>query len=699
VGSVINRNDAVLARVNGKNYYVRYSDLTNHANNEFPAYEDQQLNNIATINGKTLMIDKSEIENQLKKDIKMPSKSHLAAKTENVLEKKMSKSLKKEYVNPHPRNSIGLNSLEQNKVFSYNKYFRAQNPTQKNVVQVGRTGKISVQVNPDVAYVISKSENPTLFFAYGFDTSIKDVKFIRDEKLDTTDTNLDRLIRRILGIEEPEMVKIDKVRDYIHEQINKYISEYADDSSATDDEMLDYINSHREATGHSLFEKGKISRQEMEKQIKLIDKNSPYGNDPWHGEIDEINQKLHQYIREQVIKNLREQYSKVNPEYFPYGDIESAGGGLREEDQPSAEELEAKKKAAEEKKKKDAYRRFFSQALAKFGVSSVHSIPDEKKKEFFDYIDANWTSKQEEAGKKKITSEHVERITVDGKVYDAKVFYDDESANAFIEKFPGWGVIKVLGQKGNINYRVYVAKNDVPGREIELDETSSTGGVAGYMTPVAFSGKKGISKKQKEISNQLGYHLVDQNEDLGGDPEDLKKKQESLNEEIFKPGDIVKVSGGSGVASDKTAVVVNRKEIKTGNRGVPSNVEGAYKPVDWNKEVAIRYIKDRSGNPITEPIYDTMFKNRLIKVKSELQEEIKTEYFKDSELTSEQKLGLAMRQVRNTLQEVENLVQKTVKMKNEQSVDSTKVGKRTYGALKRINEKVVKLMVALQELK
>lgn len=64
-------------------------------------------------------------------------------------------------------------------------------------------------------------------------------------------------------------------------------------------------------------------------------------------------------------------------------------------EQPSAEELAAKQKAAEEAKKKAAYQRFFSQALAKFGYSSPASIPDEKKKAFWNFVDSAWTSKQE----------------------------------------------------------------------------------------------------------------------------------------------------------------------------------------------------------------------------------------------------------------------------------------------------------------
>ena len=109
-------------------------------------------------------------------------------------------------------------------------------------------------------------------------------------------------------------------------------------------------------------------------------------------------QKLRKYIREQVIRTLEDSpYGKPDEQYYlsPDGMTEQEGEG------PSPEELETKQKTAQEKSKKDAYKRFFSQALAKFGYSTPSSIPDEKKKSFFDYIDQEWLSKKEKSVGKK----------------------------------------------------------------------------------------------------------------------------------------------------------------------------------------------------------------------------------------------------------------------------------------------------------
>jgi len=48
------------------------------------------------------------------------------------------------------------------------------------------------------------------------------------------------------------------------------------------------------------------------------------------------------------------------------------------------------------REEKTTYEKFFEKALAKFGVSSPADFKDEeKKKEFFDYVDANYKAENE----------------------------------------------------------------------------------------------------------------------------------------------------------------------------------------------------------------------------------------------------------------------------------------------------------------
>lgn len=47
------------------------------------------------------------------------------------------------------------------------------------------------------------------------------------------------------------------------------------------------------------------------------------------------------------------------------------------------------------KEESTKYQEFFKTALKKFNVKSPAELEDEKKKEFFDYVDANWDAKKE----------------------------------------------------------------------------------------------------------------------------------------------------------------------------------------------------------------------------------------------------------------------------------------------------------------
>ena len=44
---------------------------------------------------------------------------------------------------------------------------------------------------------------------------------------------------------------------------------------------------------------------------------------------------------------------------------------------------------------KEEYQKFFNAALKKYGVSSPDDLKDEKKKDFYNYIDANWKGDNE----------------------------------------------------------------------------------------------------------------------------------------------------------------------------------------------------------------------------------------------------------------------------------------------------------------
>ena len=57
------------------------------------------------------------------------------------------------------------------------------------------------------------------------------------------------------------------------------------------------------------------------------------------------------------------------------------------------------------------YKKFFDGALKKFGVTSPAELDDDKKKEFFDYVDKNFNS-DDEKGKDGVKKEEVEACSI-----------------------------------------------------------------------------------------------------------------------------------------------------------------------------------------------------------------------------------------------------------------------------------------------
>ncbi len=63
----------------------------------------------------------------------------------------------------------------------------------------------------------------------------------------------------------------------------------------------------------------------------------------------------------------------------------------------------------------------------------------------------------------------------------------------------------------------------------------------------------------------------------------------------------------------------------------------------------------------------------------------------DETLSPKQKIGMAMRETRDSLKELERTVQYNVRLKNELKVDSRDYWKTTHSALGKISERLVKL--------
>ena len=67
------------------------------------------------------------------------------------------------------------------------------------------------------------------------------------------------------------------------------------------------------------------------------------------------------------------------------------------------------------------------------------------------------------------------------------------------------------------------------------------------------------------------------------------------------------------------------------------------------------------------------------------------QYKNDESMTPKQKIGRSMREIRDSLNELDRLVKMNVRLKNELNVDSRSYWKNTHKALNKISERLVKL--------
>ena len=67
------------------------------------------------------------------------------------------------------------------------------------------------------------------------------------------------------------------------------------------------------------------------------------------------------------------------------------------------------------------------------------------------------------------------------------------------------------------------------------------------------------------------------------------------------------------------------------------------------------------------------------------------DYRNDESLSPKQKIGRSMREIRDSLNELNKLVKMNVRLKNELKVDSRSYWKNTHKALNKISERLVKL--------
>ena len=193
----------------------------------------------------------------------------------------------------------------------------------------------------------------------------------------------------------------------------------------------------------------------------------------------------------------------------------------------------------------------------------------------------------------------------------------------------------------------------------ELDEANSTASVGGsYNTPHAF---KGSNKKGKK-KGKAGYTGGHEDPTIG--TANFNADDPKLRKESVKEARTINVEPNwEGMwRFFKRMAITNPRDWKKMERTLGS---------DWLKIDKMAQQKGWKSESITEGRYHA--------------------WRNDESLSPRQKIGMAMRETRDNLTELERVVRYNVRLKNEMKVDSRDYWKNTHKALSKISERLVKL--------
>ena len=197
------------------------------------------------------------------------------------------------------------------------------------------------------------------------------------------------------------------------------------------------------------------------------------------------------------------------------------------------------KRVNEKEGDKEAYQKFFQQALKKFGVSSPSELKGDKEKEFYDYVDKNWTGDHEESkkvnevAKKAVKEADLDEFTVSDVEIAMKKKYGKVDKEA-IEK------LKKVQHMGNVdrNALVKVGHGKLHVESVELDENLKK--AEKLMGPSKNRGQgiefvmKGL-KVSKKTATQMVDKILDMKEEVD-DEDDKETAKKAKKDEPKKNG-------------------------------------------------------------------------------------------------------------------------------------------------------------------
>ena len=192
----------------------------------------------------------------------------------------------------------------------------------------------------------------------------------------------------------------------------------------------------------------------------------------------------------------------------------------------------------------------------------------------------------------------------------------------------------------------------------ELEEASTSAATPGYQTPMAFSGGRKKDKKKKRDIAKAVYN-------------------ESINEAKGKKAKVASynVFGSMRELSFNLGKVIDIIDKDPHYRKLSSDLGNFKSVVDKKLKSYQAPLKKVSADTMLESINEGRYHD----------------YRNDESMTPKQKIGRSMREIRDSLNELNRLVKMNVRLKNELKVDSRSYWKNTHKALNKISERLVKL--------
>lgn len=221
--------------------------------------------------------------------------------------------------------------------------------------------------------------------------------------------------------------------------------------------------------------------------------------------------------------------------------------------------------------------------------------------------------------------------------------------------------------------------------EKELEESTSTGAVAGYNTPKAFS-RKSDNERRKKNATQLGYELVD------GDVKNIDESElkgylaADVVDDIIKSIGSKFVSGQIKNTPNKNYIYLKLTDIKFGS-GVVKMLKsqfGINAKVDktFGNQPSVSFPSNKviSEGKVKRPV------NRWLELKN------------DDSMHANKKLAVGLKELKYQLAEVEKFFSWYNKIKNINELDSDNYWKRTNSHIYKIKERIINIAKTLQEI-